>query len=116
MRYLSEYGSPTDTVVITYGDMALKFYTPMTVRGGLAGDDYKSAINNARWIIVRRDIHTKEDKKVKTYLLKNVEWDRFRKIELKYSEYPWGNREDPRYHLFRTRSIPDKVVVFERIK
>jgi 4-amino-4-deoxy-L-arabinose transferase-like glycosyltransferase len=116
VRYLSECGSPTDTVVITYGDMAIKFYTQMTVNGGLAGDDYKSAINNARWIIIRRDIHTKEDEEVKTYLLKNVEWNRFREIQLDYSEYPWENREDPDYHLFKTCSTSDKVVIFERIK
>jgi 4-amino-4-deoxy-L-arabinose transferase-like glycosyltransferase len=115
VRYLNEYGSPGDIVAITYGDMPLKFYTNMRVIGGLTGEDLEPA-QNARWVIIRKYFVSSEDVRVKERLLKNIEWDRYRKIVLNYPDILWENREGPGNHLFRTRKNEDRVIIHERIK
>jgi 4-amino-4-deoxy-L-arabinose transferase-like glycosyltransferase len=113
-RYLNKYGSPDDIVAITYGDMGLKFYTKMRVVGGLTGEDLAPA-KNVRWVIIRKYIHLKIDKKVAEYLIKNIEWDKYRKLTINYPDIPWENRESPDGHLFRTCTDEDKVVIYEKI-
>jgi 4-amino-4-deoxy-L-arabinose transferase-like glycosyltransferase len=109
--YLNEHGSPNDIVAVTYGDMSLKFYTAMRVVGGLTGEDFEPA-KNARWVIIRKE---GPDKMAK-YLNNNIDWNRYRKIEINYPDIPYENREDPGEHLFRTCTTADKVVIHERIK
>ena len=113
-RYLNEHGSSEDVVAITYGDMPLKFYTNMRVIGGLTGEDLEPT-RNARWVIIRKYVLCSEDKKVRRYLLKNIDRSKYRKIMLNSPDITWENREDPRNHLFRTRQNEDKVVIYERI-
>jgi 4-amino-4-deoxy-L-arabinose transferase-like glycosyltransferase len=115
VRYLNEHGSPEDIVAITYGDMSLKFYTGMRVVGGFTGENLEPA-QNARWVIIRKHVLYDKDAKVREYLLKNIEWDRYRKIVINYPDIPWENRESPSEHLFRTCTDEDKVVIHERIK
>ena len=45
VNYLNAHGKPEDVVAITYGDMALKFYTRMRVVGGFTGEDLTPALN-----------------------------------------------------------------------
>ncbi len=114
VSYLKEHGRDDDIVAITYDDMVLKFYTNMKIIGGLTGDNIEQA-KNARWVIIRKYVHLKFDAEVRKYLLKNVEWSRYRKIVLDYPDTPWENRESPDGHLFRSCTDEDKVVIFERM-
>lgn len=115
VRYLNEHCNPGDVVAITYDDMVLKFYTNMRIVGGLTGEPIEPA-KNARWVIIRKYVHLAFDAKVRMYLTKNVEWDKYRKIILNYPDTPWENRESPDGHLFRTCTDEDKVVIYERVK
>jgi hypothetical protein len=56
-----------------------------------------------------------EDAKVREYLFKNIEWNRYRRIVINYPDIAWENRESPGEHLFRTCTDEDKVVIHERI-
>jgi 4-amino-4-deoxy-L-arabinose transferase-like glycosyltransferase len=112
--YLNEHGSPDDVVAIAYGDLPLKFYTKMRIIGGLTGEDLEPA-KNARWVIIRSHIVRREDEAVREYLLKNINWNKYRKIVLNYPDTPWANREEPPTHYFRTRTNEDRVVLYEKI-
>jgi 4-amino-4-deoxy-L-arabinose transferase-like glycosyltransferase len=105
--YLNEHGSPDDVVAASYGDMSLKFYTKMRIVGGLTGEDLAPA-KNARWVIIRKsDMGTR---------FNDIDFNRYRRIEINYPDIPWENREEPEEHLFRTNETEDKVAIYERIK
>jgi 4-amino-4-deoxy-L-arabinose transferase-like glycosyltransferase len=113
--YLNEHGKPDDVVAITYGDMPLKFYTPMRIIGGLAGDDMKPALT-ADWIIIRHDFVCKKVEELAEYLEKNVPWNRYRKIVLDYPDSAWNNREEPYSHYYRTPMGKPPVVIYQKIR
>jgi 4-amino-4-deoxy-L-arabinose transferase-like glycosyltransferase len=111
--YLNEHGKPSDVVAITYGDLPLKFYTPMRIVGGLTGEDLRPALK-ANWVIIRRDVHCDKDQAVADYLRKNLPWRQYRRIELVCPDIPYNNREDPDEHLYRTATGAPPVVLFQR--
>jgi len=114
VKYLNEHGSPDDTVAITYGDMAVKFYTKMRVIGGLTGEDFEPALN-ARWVIFRKS-PMGESGRLEVYMLWNkIDLDTYKKIEINYPDIPWENREDIDEHLFKTCTDEDKVVIHEKV-
>jgi hypothetical protein len=114
-RYLNEHANPDDVVVITYGDMVLKFYTNLRIVGGLTGEPVEQT-KDARWIIIRKYVHLEFDGKVRNYLISSVDWNRYRPITISYPDIPWENRESPNAHFFRTNTTEDKVIIYERIK
>jgi hypothetical protein len=112
-NYLAEHGKPTDVVAVTYGDLPIKFYTPMRVVGGLAGDDL-SVAKNADWIILRKHVICTKDLEVARYLQRNVNWQDYAKVTLDAPDTVFENREDPALHLFRSNTTEDKVVIWRR--
>jgi 4-amino-4-deoxy-L-arabinose transferase-like glycosyltransferase len=113
VKYLNEHGLPEDTVVITYGDMPVKFYTKMRVIGGLTGEDFEPALT-ARWVILRKSC-IGESGRLEIYLLWNkVDLETYKRIEINYPDTPWENREDIDEHYFRTCTDEDNVVIYER--
>lgn len=50
------------------------------------------------------------------YLIKNVPWYNYREITIDYPDIRTENREDPRYHNFKTVTNEDKIVIFQKIK
>ena len=114
VNYLNQNGSKSDTVIATYDDLPLKFYTNMKIVGGLTGEDLAPYING-HWIIIRKFKMSDADSSMRLYLRENVDWKKYQAIKLGYPDIPYENREDPRSHLFRTASIVDSVVLFRRI-
>lgn len=114
VTYLNQNGTNNDTVLITYGDMPLKFYTGMKILGGLTGQDLSIA-KNAKWVILRRNIICEKDWAVAKFILSNVNMNNYQKIVIHYPDIPFENREDPKYHNFRTVRDADRVVIFKRI-
>jgi 4-amino-4-deoxy-L-arabinose transferase-like glycosyltransferase len=115
VTYLNRHASPTDTVAITYGDLPVKFYTPLRVIGGLTGEDLSPA-KTAEWIILRRHIHQRKDRVVHDYLRREVDLSQYRQITLPYPDVPFENRESPEEHLFRTARDQPPVTIYRRIK
>lgn len=112
VTYLNENGKDDDIVVITYGDLPLKFYTKMRIVGGLTDEDLSIA-DNADWVIIRRHFVSDYSKRVYEYIRKNTT-GHYKKIILDYPEMRWSNRPGPLWHKFRTVNSPDKVVIFQK--
>ncbi len=116
VEFLRENAAPEDVVAISYGDMPLKFYTPLRVIGGLTGQSL-SGVSQARWIVIRHATNTQADGRVKRLLRATIrsEPDRYLRHELDAPDLPFENREDPRIHRFYAApaAVP-RVVVFER--
>jgi 4-amino-4-deoxy-L-arabinose transferase-like glycosyltransferase len=115
VTYLNRHALPGDTVAITYGDLPLKFYTPLRVVGGLTGEDLSPA-KTAEWIIIRAHIHHRKDQAVHDYLRREVDLSQYRRIILPYPDVPFENRESPEEHLFRTARDQPPVTIYRRIE
>jgi len=51
-HYLNQHAAQNDIVLITYGDLTLKFYTKLRILGGYTGENLEPA-RNANWIVIR---------------------------------------------------------------
>ena len=114
VQFLNQRARPGDTVAITYGDMPLKFYTKLRVIGGLTGEDLAEA-QGAEWIIIRHHQQKGPRVNVREKLVGLVVPEQYVRYDLPYPDTPFENREDPRFHLYRTasRGFP-RVKVFGR--
>ena len=115
VKFLNAYAKPQDVVAITYGDMPLKFYTNLRVIGGLTGEDLSGA-KDARWVIFRRDTNCSKDAAVKEYFKNNLDFHKYRLIEINSPDIPFENRESPYEHKYRTVKNVPRVQILERIR
>jgi len=113
VNYLNEHADEDDIVAITYGDMPVKFYTGLRVIGGLTGENLEPA-KDADWVIIRRNVISYKDYMVRNFLVKNINWQKYHRIILKYPDIPFENRESPDEHLYRTETDSAPVVLFRK--
>ena len=113
-RYLNEHGSEDDIVLITYGDMPLKFYTNMRIVGGLTGEDLATAAD-PEWIIYRKNLCSPYAMRIREYI-RGISRDKYEKIVIDYPDIPHENREEPAEHHFRTVVDEDRVVIHRKIR
>jgi len=113
-KFLNANADPGDVVAITYGDMPLKFYTNLRVVGGLTGEDLEPA-KKARWVIIRHHVICSKDYAVRQYLIRNLDFHRYRRIDIDFPDIPFENRESPWEHRFRTVKFAPQVVILERM-
>jgi 4-amino-4-deoxy-L-arabinose transferase-like glycosyltransferase len=112
--YLNEHARPGDVLAISYGDLPLKFYTPLRVLGGLTGEDLTPA-RQADWIVPRRHVNTEEDRRVRRELLEIVRGGDYELLLLDVPDVAFENREDPRLHHFGpTRPQAGPLRLFRR--
>ena len=115
--YLNLYASSKDLVIATYGDMPLKFYTGLRVIGGLGFDALEEA-KNADWVITRKVLVSDEDTRVMVYLIDNLDWQRYEKINLGQTDFPWDNIPEPNAHQFKTLAFnPNwQIQIYRKLK
>ena len=113
VSYLNGHAKKGDLVAITYGDLPLKFYTPLRVLGGLTGENLAAA-RNADWVIIRKHTICEKDQAVRDYLLANIDPAAYRAIQINSPDLPFENRESPDEHLFRTFQQEDPVVIYQK--
>ncbi|MDH3212308.1 MAG: glycosyltransferase family 39 protein [Myxococcales bacterium] len=113
VRFLKQRARPSDTVAITYGDLPVKFYTPLRVIGGLTGEDLSEA-QGAEWIILRRHRYTDEEKRVGEVLEAYLSAEAYERYVLENPDVAWSNREDIRLHHFATPHDRPPVVIYGR--
>lgn len=108
-----------DTILITYGDLPLQFYTDFKILGGLRADD-PDAVNNPEWLLKRSVSRTDRD----GFLVQsddvilnvlNLERD-YDRIDLGVPDDMFGNRADPYYHQFVPQEEPYQTLVVYRRK
>ncbi len=114
VKYLNANGEADDTVVITYGDLPLKFYTGMRVLGGFTGEPLEP-IKSADWVIMRKTIICEKDLLTHQYIRKNINLEDYNKITIDYPDTPFENRENPMLHQFRTVRHEDRVVIYQKL-
>ena len=100
--YLNKHARPDDTVLASYGDLPLQFYTRLRVLGGFQPVPEPFA-PLPEWVISRRRTFLTRDNEVPAA----VEWIRRLDLERDYDsvaldvpDEPFGNRADPYYHRF----------------
>ena len=110
-KYLKKNAESDDVVLITYGDLPLKFYTELKVIGGRSGEDVSPA-KMADWIILRKYWPAwRVDNLIPHLPRRNYE-----RIVINYPDTQWENRESLAWHHFRTVDNEDRVVMYHRIK
>jgi hypothetical protein len=116
VEFLDQRAQPDDTVAITYGDMPLKFYTGLRIVGGLTGEDLAEA-QTAEWIILRRSVGSREERRVKQVLSGTLSPKRYRGFQIDYPDTQFENREDPAMHRYRTaRPTYPRVVIYGALR
>ncbi|PKL91742.1 MAG: hypothetical protein CVV21_06875 [Candidatus Goldiibacteriota bacterium HGW-Goldbacteria-1] len=112
VKYLNENGSEDDTVLITYGDLPLKLYTKMSVKGGLTGEILP---DKADWVIIRKHVMEEKDKKTAEYIRQKMDRNKYQMITIDYPDNYDENSEFPSRHLFWTDKEEDRVVIYKKI-
>ncbi len=117
VSYLREHSSPKDLVVVTYGDLPIMFYTGLRVIGGLSFEALDEA-KNADWTIPRKVLISDEDARVMVYLLDNLQWNRYEKIDLQQTDFPWEYIPEPNSHQFRTLALNSdwRIQIYRKLK
>lgn len=101
IAHLRQHAKPGDTVVATYGDLTLQFYTDLRVVGGMSREDPTPHLD-AEWLLVRPHVYFGGDVPLARTLSERVDWSRYRRVPLEARDVPFENRPDPVYHKFRT--------------
>jgi len=117
--YLRQHAKSDDVVLVTYGDLPIKFYTGLEVHGGLTGEDLsKFDLRRVNWIIVRyyiAAIGPRKDEYVRKFIRESFADEDFSRIDLNVPDTLFENSPNPRLHLFTTsKSAPKKVTIFRR--
>lgn len=111
-NYLNEHAADDDIVLITYGDMPLKFYTNLRIVGGLTGESLRVA-SEPDWIIMRRyrisNLSDRVRDHIETFLVPDYE-----PIVLDCVDTSFENREEPHNHRYRTVTNGPKVVIYRK--
>jgi hypothetical protein len=103
VRHLRAHAGPDDSIVATYGDLPIQFYTDLRVVGGLTGEDAAPWID-ADWHLIRGHSHRAGDRRLKQLLAREVDFARYEATVLGVLDRPYENRPDPTYHKFRMPS------------
>jgi len=115
--YLNAHAAPHDFAIATYGDLPLMFYTKLRMIGGLSFEALEEA-KNADWVIARKVLISDEDARVMVYLIDNLPWERYEKIDLGQTDFPWDNIPEPSAHQFKSMGFnPDwQIQIYRKLK
>lgn len=115
--YLRLHSSPKDLVFATYGDLPLIFYTKLRVIGGLSFQGLEKA-NEADWVVTRKVLVSDQDARAMVYLIDHLPWERYEKIDLGQTDFPWDNIPEPSAHQFKSLNFhPDwQIQIYRKLK
>lgn len=112
VEFLREHAEDGDSIVITYGDMPVKFYTKLRVLGGAAADELPPPVP-PKWVILRRFLNSHAN--VSDYIRELLESKQYETIVLDAADLPFENREQVDLHEWKTTNrIIGRVIVFRR--
>lgn len=118
IHFFLTHAHPGDTILTTYGDLPLQFYTPFRVVGGLQGNI--SLSRPPDWVVSRwttrwnRTYHLNESElfiKKKLHLATDYE-----RIVLPFADEEFGDIADPYAHRFIPEPQPlAKMVIYKKL-
>jgi len=104
IRFFQTHAQPGETILITYDDLPLQFYTSCKVLGGLQGGVPLRPGELPDWVVKRwhtrwnRDLNLiKSEDFIRKHLNLNEDYEA---LVLPYEDEIYGNRADPYYHRF----------------
>jgi hypothetical protein len=115
VRHLETRARPTDVVAAPYGDMTLKFHSPLRVVGALTGEDMEAA-RDADFVILCGHIISPKEMPFRAWLEEHLDARDYRLVELDAPDLPFENREDPALHHYRTVTEGPRIRLLERIR
>lgn len=118
IEFLNREARPGDTVLVTYGDLPLQFYTACRIVGGLQGPP-PIPVEKPDWVIVRRRTFLTRDNDLPAARRQADALDLARdydEIALPAPDEPFGNRPDPYHHHFIPPREPYKPALVHRRK
>ncbi len=115
IEYLLQHAGPRDVVVAAYGDLPLKFHTPLQVYGGETGELPPPDVV-PQWIWPRALKVYSEVRPVTDWIGRELESGRYWRVELQAIDRRWENREDPETHIFSNPGPPGPRVVLYRAR
>lgn len=118
IRFFKTHAHPGDTILTTYGDLPLQFYTSFKVVGGLQGHIPLSPPPD--WLVLRwytrwnRHYDLNESEKLIRQLISDP--TKYQRVVVAAEDEIYGNRADPYFHHFVPRTEPlSPIVVYEKI-
>jgi hypothetical protein len=120
--HLAAHGNGGDRVFISYGDLVLRFYLRLEVRGGQSGQRL-DGWPPPEWVVVRRFFrfgdrpHLQADaERMAAWLEREIPWDRYEEIRIPQPDLPWEGIPEPQMHYFRapTRGEPVRILRLAR--
>jgi 4-amino-4-deoxy-L-arabinose transferase-like glycosyltransferase len=123
VTYLGRAARPGDRVFISYGDLPLRFYTKLEVRGG-QGCQSLAGWPAPEWAIVRFFFRFRpaapgatEDAGLTIQFLKSeVTESHYRRIDLPVIDTIWENIPEPDRLVFRVPSNRARVTLYQKIR
>jgi len=123
VRHLKTTARPGDRVFISYGDLPLRFYTGLEVRGG-QGCQSLAGWPVPDWVIVRYFFRfqpaapaaTADAERTLQYLRANVTLPRYRRIDLPLADTIWENIPEPDWHVFREPGERPKITLYVKVR
>ncbi|MFZ5451694.1 MAG: ArnT family glycosyltransferase [Thermodesulfobacteriota bacterium] len=119
INFFQAHARPGDTILTTYGDLPLQFYTPYAVLGGLEGR-VPAKEKPPQWVVQRW--HTRWNRQ---YRLNDSEAFIRRKLRLPvdyealvlpFEDEAFGNRPDPYFHRFLPEASPMNRLTIYRLR
>lgn len=122
VRYFHSAARPGQRLFISYGDLPLRFYTDLEIRGGLGCQSLRGW-PLPDWIVARyfypfRNTPPGAEKNAEAtvrYLRTEIPLRRYRAIELPYVDTIWENIPEPNYHVYRAPLGGPRVTIYEKI-
>ncbi len=113
--FLASNAQPGDQVYITYGDLVLRFYLKLDVRGGQSGQslaDWRSP----KWVVLRgfalnsRRAHVAQNvERMKDWAEHNIQWELYRHKQLPQLDQPFEKIPEPDLHWFRQPDVGQPI-------
>jgi hypothetical protein len=123
VRHLAASARPGDRLFISYGDLPLRFYTRLEIRGG-QGCQSLAGWPPPDWVIVRYFFRfqpaasaAKQDaEQTLQYLKTGLAQSAYRRIDLPVGDTIWENIPEPDRHVFRDPGNRPKIAVYEKAR
>lgn len=120
VKLLRAQARPNDRVFISYGDLPLKFYTSLEVKGGSTGENLTEWAW-PEWVIVREFFRFGNRREMREDAERMREWlarippAAYRQVDAGVVDTLWESIPEPAYHRFRTRTEGGQVTIWRRV-
>jgi hypothetical protein len=115
--FFNSQANPGETILITYGDLPLQFYTPFQVLGGLQGWA-NLPTKPPDWIVKRWYTRWNRDYVLnasEAYILNNLRLPQdYQRVIMPWEDEIFGNRADPYYHRFIPPEPMIRMVIYRK--